>query len=372
MIILMHIYILILKIIYSFMKLSKTKNRVVFLSRQSDKPSLDYRMINDEIKKIDQNIETVFITKRVEKNKSDVLKGFPILLKSLKYLATSKVCITDGYNIAISTLNHKKDLKVFQIWHSLGAIKKFGYQSLNNEKDKKIANVMKMHKNYNYINCSSESMKKYFSEAFNYDEKYLYPLSLPRVDYLITKEKVIKKKIYNVYPEFKKKKVILYAPTFRNNNNYKIDELIKEIDLNKYILIIKAHPNMKISINNKNIYTCEDFKTLSLLTVSDYVITDYSAVTIEASILNKPVYLYTYDLEEYKNNPGLNIDLEEELKGYVFENPKKLYESILKEKYNIKKLNSIRDKYITSTKGDITKNIAKFILKEGEIYEKEN
>ena len=77
-------------------------------------------------------------------------------------------------------------------------------------------------------------------------------------------------------------------------------------------------------------------------------------------------------LEEYKNNPGLNIDLEEELKGYVFENPKKLYESILKEKYNIKKLNSIRDKYITSTKGDITKNIAKFILKEGELYEKEN
>ena len=56
---LIYIYILFLKFIYFFMKLSKTKNRVVFLSRQTDTPSLDFRMINDEIKKLDKNIETI-------------------------------------------------------------------------------------------------------------------------------------------------------------------------------------------------------------------------------------------------------------------------------------------------------------------------
>ena len=46
------------------------------------------------------------------------------------YLATSKVCVLDGYCIPASILKHKKKLKIIQIWHASGAIKKFGYQIL--------------------------------------------------------------------------------------------------------------------------------------------------------------------------------------------------------------------------------------------------
>lgn len=367
-----YIYLFILRIIYFFFKLLKTKNKAVFLSRQTNSPSLDFKMLEEEIRKIDKNIEIVYVTKRITKDKKSVLKNFRIILKSMKHLATSKICITDGYNIAISNLNHKKDLKIFQIWHSLAAIKKFGYQSLNSNKDKKIAQVMNMHKNYDFVNCSSEEMKKYFSKAFNYDEKYLYPLGLPRIDYLISKEKIIKKQIYSKYPEFKKKKVILYAPTFRENNNYKIEELIKEVNFDKYILIIKTHPNMNINIDNKKVYTCDDFKALSLITVADYIITDYSAIMVEASTINKPVYLYTYDIDDYKNNPGLNIDLEKELKGCVFKDSKKLFNTLNKNKYDMKVLNDFKNKYVVSTKKDVTKNVAKFILEKGGMYEKKN
>ena len=367
---LMNIYIFILKVIYFFLKFMSTKNKIVFLSRQSDKPSLDFKMLEEEIKKIDENIEIVYVTKRIVKSKSAVLKSFIAILKSMKELATSKVCITDGYNIAISNLNHKKDLKVFQIWHSLGAIKKFGYQSLHTKKDKKIAKVMKMHKNYDFVNCSSEEMKEYFKEAFNCDENKLYPFGLPRIDYLINEEKVIKKRIYSKYPEFKKKKIILYAPTFREDDNYKIEELIKEVNRDKYILIIKAHPNMKVDLKNKNVYTCEDFKALSLITVADYIITDYSAIMIEAAAINKPVYLYVYDLKEYKDNPGINLDLEKELPGCVFKDSKKLCDAITKNKYNMEALKEMKRKYVVSTKGDITENLAKFIIEKGVDYEK--
>ena len=85
-----------------------TKNKIVFLSRQSDKPSLDFKRIEEEIRKIDENIEIVYVTKRIVKSKIEVLKNFGTILKSMKQLATSKICITDGYNIAISNLKHKE------------------------------------------------------------------------------------------------------------------------------------------------------------------------------------------------------------------------------------------------------------------------
>lgn len=363
---LIYLYIFIIRIVYFFFKFFKTKNKIVFISRQSNKPSLDFIMLEEEVLKQNQNIKIVMLTKKVEKNIKSVLKNTFMLFKQLYHLATSKICITDGYNITISALQHKESLKIFQIWHSLGAIKKFGYDSLKTPKDRKIARIMAMHKNYNYVNCSSDSMKKYFSKAFGYNDDYLIPFGLPRVDYIITKENILKKRIYNKYPEFKRKKVILYAPTFRDNNNYKINELISEIDFNKYILLLKLHPNTKIEIENKNVYTCKEFNALSLIAVSDYIITDYSGIAIEALALSKPVYLYVYDIEEYSNYPGLNLDLYQEFKGLTFKSPHKLFQSISRNCYDKKVIEKLKRKYIVSTNGDVTKNLVKFILEKGE------
>ena len=365
MIILMHLYILFLKVIYFFLKFLPVKERIVFISRQSNQLTLDFKLLTEEIKKINKSVEIVTLTKRMDKSTSAVLKNTGMSLKQMYYLATSKICIVDGYNITVSALNHKKDLKVFQLWHSLGAIKKFGHQSLITDKDKKIAKVMKMHRGYDFINGSSKEMIKYFSKAFNYEKNLLYPLGLPRIDYLIKNEKELKNLAYFRYPELKKKKVILYAPTFRKDGSFKINELINSIDLDKYILIIKAHPNMRINLDNDKIYTCNDFKTIDLIPVCDFFITDYSAMSIEAASLSKPVLIYAYDLDSYFKNPGLNLDLEKELPGLVFENGKDLFNKIKENKFNKEIINNFKEKYVNKTDGNITYNIAIFILEKG-------
>ena len=368
---LMRFYIYFLRFIYYFMKLRKTRNRIVFLSRQSNDISLDFKLLKKEIEKQNSDVEIKVITKKIEKKVSSVIKGFFVILKSMCYLATSKIVIIDGYNIQISTLKHKDDLKVFQIWHSLGAIKKFGLDALNTKKDQKVAKVMCMHKGYDYINCGSDYMRPYFSKAFGYTDN-LNCLGLPRIDYLVTNYKVLKKRIYTDYPSLKSKKIILYAPTFRKDNNYKIDELINSIDLTKYNLIIKVHPSMKTSIKNKKVYTCNSYSTLKLLAVADYVITDYSGIFVESLALNKKIYLYTYDIDNYKKIPGLNIDLEKEFKSITFKDEKKLFESLCKNKYDKELLKDLKSKTIVSLKGDITYRMVKFILEKGGIYEKEN
>lgn len=50
----------------------------------------------------------------------------------------------------------------------------------------------------------------------------------------------------------------------------------------------------------------------------DYVITDYSALTMDACLLNKKLLLYVYDYEKYEKENGLNIDLFKELKNCVY------------------------------------------------------
>ena len=366
MVFILYLLVFYLNLVYFILKLLPTKNKIVFISRQTDKPSLDFRLLKKEIETIDKSIKIVFVTKKMKKNLFDGIKNIINIFIQLYHLATSKVCITDGYNISISVLKHKKKLKVFQIWHSLGAIKKFGYQTLNTTKSKKIADILKMHNNYDYITCSSNEMIKYFSKSFNYEKEKFIPIGLPRIDYLLKNVKKNRKKIYSIYPKLKNKKIILYAPTFRDNNYYKINELIEAIDLKKYILIIKIHPNMNYKINyKKNVYTCDEFTTLQLLSIANHVITDYSGISIEASILEKPVYLYVYDLKEYSKNPGININLKKELPNYVFKDEKELYQTLNSNSYDIDVIKKYKQKYVTYCDGLVTKRLAKFIIEKG-------
>ena len=42
--------------------------------------------------------------------------------------------------------------------------------------------------------------------------------------------------------------------------------------------------------------------------VSDYIITDYSAIVFELSLINKPIYFYCYDYHDYVNNKNFYIE----------------------------------------------------------------
>lgn len=351
--------------IYMFFKLFPVdNNRILFISRQSDKPSLDFRLLIKELNK-KGNKKIVVITKRIEKKYFVALrKNFFIMFRQMYHLARSRICIVDGYNVAVSFLKHKKSLKIFQLWHSLGAIKKFGYQTMISKKDRRIAKVSHLHKNYNYIIASSDYEIPFLMEAFNYDRNNFYIAGLPRIDYLLKSSMKNKKKIYKKYPDFINKKVILYAPTFRNNNDYRFEELIDKVDYSKYVLIIKKHENIHYEVSDlKGAYLIDDFSTLKLLSVADYVITDYSAVSIEAAILNIPIYIWAYDYDEYRKSPGLNVNLKKEFGHYFREDIDEIY-AMLDKKYDLNVVLDFKNKNVKYLDKRVTKRLANFILKE--------
>ena len=334
--ILLKIFDLLINIIYLPFKLLKVKNKVTFISRLSNNIPLDYKLIVDELsQKKDLNI-VILCSKLYKIRISTIFKAAFFSIKSVYHIATSKVVVIDTYNMAVSMLRHKKSLKVMMTWHSLAAVKKFGYQTIGMESgwSPTLATGLKMHKNYDAILSGSEEMTKYFSLAFNYPESYFLNIWLPRIDYLFENKDVIKKRIKKEYPNLLKKKVILYAPTYRTGENDNTQNLIDTTDFSKYNLVIKAHMRQDLDFNKDSVYTCKKFKAIELLTVADYLITDYSAISIEACVLDVKTFYYLYDLEEYERTTGLNIDLYKEMPGYTFKEINELYQKMNESKKN--------------------------------------
>lgn len=361
----MKIGILTLKIIYIPMKLLKTKNKVVYISRQFNKPTLDFVLLKTEIEKKDNTIKNVFLTKRIEKGLLNSIIYIFHMLKQMYHIATAKIVILDTYCIVASVLKHKKETKIIQMWHAIGAIKKFGYQTIGKKTgtNKEMAELMCMHKNYNYILCSSEITKNYYCKAFNVDESKIKYLGMPRIDYILEKKNT--DKIYEEYPILKERTNILYVPTFRKGKKIKINRIIDKIDTNKYNLIVKLHPldhKQYTYKERKGVIFDDKFKSYDLLDVADKIITDYSSLSIEISLLNKPLYFYTYDIEEYNEDPGLNFNFKkEEIGKYMAKTPRKLLK-LLEEDYDYNALKKFKDKYITVNTENCADKVANFIL----------
>lgn len=355
-------------IIYFFIKLFPIKkNKITMLSRQSNTISIDFELLTDKLKENEKKFDIVILCKKVPKTFIKRIGYCFYIIKCMYHIATSKVCIVDGYNIPISALKHKKELVVIQIWHAMGAIKKFGYQVLNKEEGyhEKIAKIMKMHQNYTMITCTSKVTREFYEEAFKTDKEKILLYGMPRVDYLlgrVNKAKEKEKELIEKYPVLKEKKTILYVPTFRKNKEAKIEELIQAVDTEKYNLILRLHPLEMKEIDEK--YTIgKEFETQDILRISDYIITDYSAIAFEASLLEKPLYFYTYDIETYKENRGLNINLKEEMPNATFLHAEEIIQDIEKGTYCYEELARFQKKYVETREENNTMKIVKFIIK---------
>lgn len=359
---------LFMSLIYSILKLLKSQNKVTFISRQSNEVSIDFKLLVEEIRQKNSNIKIVILTKKLEKSLFSKIKYFFHMFIQMYHIATSKTVVLDSYCIMISILNHKRELKVIQIWHALGSLKKFGYSSLNKNdgRSTKIAKLMNMHKNYTYILTSSEISKPFFQEAFRAKDEQMKVMSLPRVDFLqseLSKEKV-REKFYQIYPEvYNQKKNILYCPTQRKNNGIDIQKLIDVTDTEKYNLIIKLHDGQEfIYVDNHNISKNINFTGMEFLHIADYIITDYSAIVYEAAIVEKPIYFYDYDYDTYMDDRGWYIDYKREMPGPIEKDIREIMKLIEEEKWNKQKVIDFKRKYIDDLSMGVTKKIVQLIL----------
>ena len=289
------------------------------------------------------------------------------------HIATSKTVVLDSYCIAVSVLKQRRSLRVVQIWHAMGALKRFGLSILGEEEgsDPKLAKAMRMHRNYTHVLASGKACVKPFAEAFGCDEKSIVIGSLPRVDRLMSEE--IKQrtidKIFDIYQELKQakdcdKKIIVYAPTFRKHKDIstEIEDLINTISSEERIIVIKKHPLMKLCIEDRPGVIIDDtFSTEEMLYIADYVIADYSAIVFEAALLNKPMCFYAFDLDEYMASRSFYLDYEKDMPGAICKDVDEV-ETVLKDFcFDLEAVKNFAHNYVEKTEG-VTKELANLVL----------
>jgi Putative glycosyl/glycerophosphate transferases involved in teichoic acid biosynthesis TagF/TagB/EpsJ/RodC len=353
-----------LKIAYAPIRKGRVRDRITFISRQSDVPSMDIRMLADKLAEKHPEIDCRVLARKLKMSPAGVLSYTGHMLKQMRALATSKVVVLDGYCISACVLDHKPETKVVQIWHALTAIKQFGYQTISKPSghSRDVAEVMQMHRRYDHVVCSGEETGKLFSRGMNLKEEQLVFLGLPRIDEILREEDCLcaeMREEFGIYPE---KKIALYVPTFRKGGTVKVRELAEALDKDRYQLVVRLHPvyeedgEIPEGVINGGRYSSYDW-----LKACDAVITDYSALGLEAALTGKPVYFYTYDIEEYEAQVGLNIDPAKEMPQATSSDAEELA-GMMKEEYDYLKLREFRDKYISVDTEDCTGKLADYLV----------
>ncbi len=347
--------VLALNILYLPFKLLETQNKIVMISRQSNKINDDFALLGKEL---EDDFDVVYLCKTLDggiesKLKDKISYGFHIFTQ-MYHLATSKACILDSYCIVACILKHKKHLKIVQIWHSIGTLKQFGWQITDRKEgsNSRVAEIMKMHQNYDVVYCAGEAYKAAIAEGFNLPVEKFKIFTLPRIDLLKDGSylRETRAAVFKRYPQLKQKQNVVYAPTFRKDESEfekYFSELANCFDYEKYNLVVKLHPLSEITIDNDNIVVDRDFSTFQMITIAHKFISDYSCVIYEAGVAGVPLYFYNYDMEHYKDVRSLTINYDE-LPGFKSCNALELI-TALDNEYDYDYLKEYINKYVENT-----------------------
>ncbi len=357
-----------MRFIYFFMKLfTPVQNKAVFLSRQSDAPSENFLRIAEELQRRDPGIKCEFYCKRGLKSEMG-LSYMLLMLRQMLALAGAKICITESYCIPISVLNHKKSLRIIQIWHSMVAIKKFGWQTVDMPEgsSSSVARIMQMHRGYDNIVVGSEYMRGFFSEAMNTPKEKILPLGMPIADRILDSDNAddLRAEFIQKYPQAEGRKIVLYLPTMRRDYAVDCAELVQNFDYEKFALVIKLHPLDSLTvISDSRAILDPDISTEDAILLSDAVISDYSGAAAEAALLDKPVYFFAPDVEKYGGECGLNFNPLEVFPNVSFADANELIAAICSDRAEKSDIMRVRELLCGGCDGHSTEHIVDLALR---------
>jgi CDP-ribitol ribitolphosphotransferase len=341
----------------------------VFISRQSDQVPLDFLLLAQEITSRDSRVNIVYLTRRLRKNLWGYVRYYFTIHRQIFHLATSRVCVLDSYCIPVSILTHKPELFIVQLWHSIGKIKKSGHQTvaqrvprnwLDVENIPHVIDKMSMHVGYDAIVAGAEFFNPFYQETFQVGAEKIVNYGLPRIDYLVNNHQDLRTRVLRDHPSWVGRKVVVYAPTFKPYDDGGPHAVIDRFLGTDVVVIVAIHPNQvpRILVEEKdNIYPCDPGDVIDLLAVADYLVTDYSALSLEAAIISTRVLFFLHDHPRYLQSTGLNLDPLDAMATNCLADVDDLYDVIMSDTYDDEAFEEFRDRYLPSDLGSSTPSI---------------
>ena len=293
----------------------------------------------------------------------------------LKELATAKYVSVDDASLILSSIPLRKETVAINLWHACGAFKKFGRSTAELKFGSSAATLDKYpnYGNLTHVTVSSPEVIWAYEEAMHLPKGIVKATGVSRTDQFYDKEFVEsrKQKLYEIMPEAKGKKVILYAPTFRGHvatasspDRIDFERFCRELG-NEYVIVCKHHPFVKnppIIPEELQHFARDLTKYLSiedLLCCADICISDYSSLVFEYSLFEKPMIFYAYDYDNYCDWRGFYYDYSEFTPGPVVQTEDELLNSIknIDTQFDKQKVIDFKEKFMGSCDGHATERI---------------
>ncbi|WP_286229703.1 CDP-glycerol glycerophosphotransferase family protein [Neobacillus mesonae] len=323
-----------MKVFYKLAKklLPVDKNLILFESGVGKQYADSPRVIYEEIAKQNLLYKKVWvINKNFRFIDPETIKVKRLSPQYYYYLAKAGYWI-NNQNFP-TYIQKRKETTYIQTWHGTPLKKMlFDIEHVQGRDDGYLDRVYNATQTWDYLISPSEYASKAFRSAFRYKGNVL-EIGYPRNDLFYQGvQEEIANKVKRSLNLPANKKVILYAPTFRDNETTGNNKFVFNINMDlhrlqeqfgdEYILLMRMHVviSNKLTIPEelkdfvKNVSNYSDIQ--ELLIISDILMTDYSSVMFDYANTGRPILFYTYDLDTYKNDVrGFYMDFEEEAPG---------------------------------------------------------
>lgn len=305
------------------------KNFVFSIMTHDESPSGNIRTLTKYLSKVGK-YSFYYVAKEERRAYFHLLFVLPFVM------SRAEIILMDNAFMPMSFFKVRKETKVLQLWHGTGSIKKFG-------QDSNTGRLRELERRHNAnIDClfvNSAGLVREYAGAFGVPESKVYATGLPRTDWLLTllSDKDRAEKIEEISGNIAKfmgggslkdKKIILYAPTFRDNEtdnpklHMNVSKLAETLP-DDYLIFLKLHPFVSRAFKGSDlpdrVINVSDYQDLNeLMVVSDVLITDYSSIIFDFVVLDKPMYFFADDILDFEaNGRGFYLDYRNDLPGIL-------------------------------------------------------
>jgi teichoic acid ribitol-phosphate primase len=245
------------------------------------------------------------------------------LVRGMYHLRTAGLFIVDNAYLPIHVGPHRRGTTVVQLWHAVGALKRFGV-----DMTRPLAEPERtfLHRHYDFVVVPAEGTRAPYAAALRTPVEHVLALGAPRTDFFFDEAAMAaaRRRLLATHPTLAGRTVVLVAPTFRGRGREKragegFDAVrIRAALPEDHALVLKTHPNLDPTATPRDGYdvVAEPASEMNdWLALADILVTDYSSSIFEWALLRRPLVLFVPDLAEYEADPGLYLDYRTEMIG---------------------------------------------------------
>ena len=256
-------------------------------------------------------------------------------LRLLWGMAAAKVIFLDDSFYPVYWVDFPPDVRIIQLWHAAGAFKTVGYSRSASAGKPPFNPFGRVHKNTTHAIVSSDFDAPFYAEALGLPEDRLVPTGIPRMDRFfdpVARDAALAR-ARELLPQIAGHQVWLFAATYRGEKVATASYDFDQLDLDGLHALAAEKDASCCSSTTRSSPTGSTSRTAyrdrlieatdvpidvnDLLFSVDLLITDYSSIVFEFSVLNRPMVFFAYDLDEYIAERDFYVPFDEFVPGPI-------------------------------------------------------